>query len=586
MAYHKVVGETLHLRLSATTTGWIGFGIAEFTSGSMKGGDMVTAYVDSAGTVHADDRYAGWAANQYNVNTGDVDMPDLQAIKDVHNDWTVVTGSEADGTTAVYLTRPLNTSDTQDRIIIAGQRTRIIYAWGSSDTVAYHGKAQRGVGMTTFGAADAPPAITTTDYQEFKINPYNIPAMGTAYSCQSFVIDGPGQEVHAVAFEPVFTEATKKNVHHLIVHMCKNNDYHASHSVPQLCGSVHHGGDEAVGDGRSPSNSADNGDCEEIIWAWAAGAGNFILPAQAGFRVGNTQTNTNSHIVLEIHYDNPTLSSVLTDEVGFRMYYETTFRAYDAGILNVGDPFVRAGNNVHASSLPSGFEMGALPKDQAAVIRQGTCPKECTETLTDDHSGNEPMNVFFTFHHMHYTGHKIALEHRDGQGNLLHTHLRQNFIDNWDNGFQNALTFDHASNEFVINEGDSLQTICSFDTTRVIGRNEVHFGSGTPDEMCMHFLAYYPKKKRGGEPFTHCGMMTNDVPGSSSDDALLTLCGSLKQPAHSSGDATGYPGAFLWGGSLAGNDYNSYQIGSTMPEAPYESDFSTAPDPTKLGARP
>lgn len=38
----KVEGDTIHVALQVQTTGWVGLGIAEPTSGSMPGADMLT----------------------------------------------------------------------------------------------------------------------------------------------------------------------------------------------------------------------------------------------------------------------------------------------------------------------------------------------------------------------------------------------------------------------------------------------------------------------------------------------------------------------------------------------------------------
>ena len=123
MVFHKVVNSTLHLRLKARTTGWLGFGFGEPTSGHMKGADMMTAYVTGP-TVHLHDRYADFAATD---DTG-YKYAGLTAKEDKHNDWTLVSGYEAQGLTEVWATRALITGDAQDRAIRAG-RTRVIWAW-------------------------------------------------------------------------------------------------------------------------------------------------------------------------------------------------------------------------------------------------------------------------------------------------------------------------------------------------------------------------------------------------------------------------------------------------------------------------
>eukprot|EP00966_Prymnesium_polylepis_P063164 1466259-Prymnesium_polylepis.1 len=126
IAYHKVQGgDTLHLRLSASTVGWLGFGFAEPTTGHMKGSDLVTASVTPDGIVHAQDCYADFAYLRWNSNLGLLHLkpidrcsdpcadrpttyspPDyveafrgLTALWDAHNDWAIVSGREHDGVT-------------------------------------------------------------------------------------------------------------------------------------------------------------------------------------------------------------------------------------------------------------------------------------------------------------------------------------------------------------------------------------------------------------------------------------------------------------------------------------------------------
>ena len=121
--FHKVVDSMLHLRLRARTTGWLGFGFGEPTSGHMKGADMMTAYCVGP-AVHLQDRYADFAATD---DTG-YGYVGLTAKEDRNNDWSLVSGYEADGVTHIYATRPLVTGDAQDRAIRPGP-TRIIWAW-------------------------------------------------------------------------------------------------------------------------------------------------------------------------------------------------------------------------------------------------------------------------------------------------------------------------------------------------------------------------------------------------------------------------------------------------------------------------
>ena len=144
--YHKVVDQTIHIRLSGRTSGWVGFGIGEPTSGHMKGADLMTAYCVGP-TCHLQDRYADFAA----TDDSGYGYPDLWAHVDQNNDWTLVSGYEVEGITHIYATRPLLTGDAQDRPIGAGP-TRIVWAWGSNDEVQHHG-SHRGPQILTFIAA-------------------------------------------------------------------------------------------------------------------------------------------------------------------------------------------------------------------------------------------------------------------------------------------------------------------------------------------------------------------------------------------------------------------------------------------------
>ena len=60
------------------------------------------------------------------------------------NDITIHDFSETDGTTEVHFSRALDTGDALDRTINKDQETKIIFAWGASDTLAYHGVSNRG----------------------------------------------------------------------------------------------------------------------------------------------------------------------------------------------------------------------------------------------------------------------------------------------------------------------------------------------------------------------------------------------------------------------------------------------------------
>jgi len=495
---HQVKDGLLHLQLEADATGWLGFGIADPNSGHMKGADLLTVSVTD-GVVNVEDRYALFSASTYTEESG-IGYEDLWAFEDVQQDWTVISGQETSGRTQVYVTRPLSTSDRQDREILAGE-SKILWSRSSqnSDKVGYHGST-RGVGMITFfdwseGAQGQ--AAKFPDYDgvwEKRMANWTLPPHTTRYVCQSFEFDTSGGDKHIIAIRPV---GVKKWHHHALLHICDNNWYWQEHVEPSVCSEGYTG----IEMGLSPLGSFSSG-CAGQVWIWGAGAGDFILPAEAGFRVGEGP-NKISHVIFEIHYDNPTHAEGIVDDMGFQVFWTSTLRPHDAGQITLGDPTVTFG-------LIEELEPG-----HSSIHRQASCPQECTKDF------EEPIHVFAQLLHMHHYGHKIYTERYDKDGNFIDV---PNRIDFWDNAFQPV----HSQNMFTLNPGDSLQTHCYYNTAGA--SNSVYFGLGTGQEMCMDFLFYYPAQYRGAKdgenlPFAFCAQRIERVGWAQQ----LTACGSLSQ---------------------------------------------------------
>jgi hypothetical protein len=505
VVHHKVVDSTtLHVRLEAQNTGWLGFGIAEFSSGHMKGADMVTAMVKN-GDVIADDRYADFSATTYSPSTSYANgYQDLTALVDVHNDWTFVSGSEAGGVTSVWLSRPLVTGDHQDRDVVSGPN-RIVWSWGGADSVSYHG-ANRGAGMITFFGSSTAVEIPAHDGKwSFVMDGYDVPSTQiTTYACRGFTFP-TDKERHIVAFRPI--NVSQYN-HHAIVHICQANSYFDQHATSQLC-SYHPTGsipgtssNPNSGTGGSPLGETAAG-CSGLMYSWAVGMGDFILPEAAGFRVG---TGAITHIIMEIHYDNPALTSNVKDHMGFEAYYvENTLRTHDAASIIIGDPIVKFGD---VTSAP--YTTGHIPAQTTQVHREATCPGSCTTSFSGD------ITVFCHGLHMHYYGRKIYTEKYDTSGNYVGIAGRR--IDYWDNGYQQL---QQAS--YTISPGESLQTHCYWNTAAFSYASEVTFGVPASYEMCMDFLFYYPAQTRNSYPLAMCGVAEIGGVGD------ITLCGSLSQ---------------------------------------------------------
>ena len=137
--YWRTNATHLEIAIKALTPGWVAFGLAEQTSGTMGGSDIVTVHFDAAGIPIATDTFA----------------EDKSGLKtDTQQDWVVVKGTKTAGATgsiAVELTRLLDTKDGSDRALTrtpldnTGRGTRVVVAYGGSATVGYHSANRAGV---------------------------------------------------------------------------------------------------------------------------------------------------------------------------------------------------------------------------------------------------------------------------------------------------------------------------------------------------------------------------------------------------------------------------------------------------------
>ena len=499
-----IVKVLLEMDLSGGGVKWLGFGVADQTSGHMLGSDIVTLHFDPEDPevgVTLYDRYVPWASYPFSTF-------DLYPVVDEHADWCLeayeFTGDPAEPASgfAAVISRPMDTGDPYDNKISEDWSSLLaVWAYGNSEgDVAYHGK-MRGTASLPLGATGEVRKIPvdaegTTD---ILFSEYSLPnTLDTYYSCQGFDLSTEKKR-HIVAIEPLIQEANAPHVHHIVVHRCKAGKFFDDHVKPVACTpdraddplDMHsHGGD-------SPTGSS-GGACEGLVYVWAAGADLFVSPEDAGIPYG---AGENSHFIVEIHYDNPERIPGIVDSSGFRIHWTENLRKHDAATLTVGDGIVSDGTSIPARS----------PDDH----RQYTCPEECTSRFTDD------IHVFGTAPHMHYTGRTIWTTVTRG-GKYYSDLDRKEY---WNNGFQKAIYRDKT---FTIKPGDRLTTHCVFDTRRM-GR-PVSFGSTTKDEMCMDFIFYYPRQRMGGEGTNELAYCGENVEASETIGSAFYLCGSPEAP--------------------------------------------------------
>lgn len=188
------------------------------------------------------------------------------------------------------------------------------------------------------------------------------------------------------------------------------------------------------------------------------------MPHNVGYRI--TPKDAGRYMIIETHYDNPTLTSGMLDSSGVRM------------LLMDGTPSLRAGEASHFYvGVPPTPQTLLIPNGQASFTIPGVCPAECTEKFVDKNG----VTIFSVFLHAHTIGVSLALRHfRDGK------ELQPVAAD---------LGYDFNYQEWrpvnvTLLPGDRLVIECNYSST---GRTTATLGGlSTTDEMCYAFIFTTP----------------------------------------------------------------------------------------------
>jgi len=287
---------------------------------------------------------------------------------------------------------------------------------------------------------------------DLKFPDYTVPAVPTTYVFRGFDLP-PGPPKHIVRFESI-----KDNVqvlHHIVLYLdptgtALNNTY--SYNQPAQ---------------------------SKPIFAWAPGADRFDLPTDVGFLVRSDATN--KHVVVNMHYNNPTSIPNLRDSSGIRIYLNAT-RPNNAGFMWLGVGVSFPPNSTSDPPLPA----NALPMGYSNLHYTSACPDLITYgALTT----TKKMNIFAYFNHMHLYGRIMWTDWiRTAIPSLKKTYLgKLGEILNYRFDEQKFVALDTPQ---ILQGGDALVTHCIFDTTTA--PSNVVGGEATNNEMCLQGIMYYP----------------------------------------------------------------------------------------------
>ena len=474
--YWKVDGDTLRLALEATATGWVGFGLGE-TMG-MRGADIV---------------YYEKAANS--LTDAYVTEAEAKPTADTCQDWTLVAAESSGGKLVVEVSRKLVSADSkQDRSITNDDDekllpTRVIAAWGDDTKISYHSRDNRvGASVRFFGNRQSSGTVDATvsalkaggfltyDFTIDAAYPGGFPIptrtsspspadeQGTAYMEFCFNVPDLGDAnvaKHIVGFEAILNPDTAAYIHHYTLYA-----YGLSSESPPTYGTCPDFPQCYMAEPICTVNK------REMAWLWAPGQSASMLPYEAGVLLLGKGIKA---FILQVHYDNPNDDADKVDVSGFRIYYTTTLRAYDAGMLELGDPQVEA--MIFNPLIPAGMSKVTFTHDADS----------CTNRFR-----NKSITVFTRFLHMHAIGTHMRVTQRSSSGAVLRTDTSDYY------DFKQAGAFEPRTTGtgFQISKGDSFTIECWYMTP---GQTQRRFGLGSRDEMCIDFVYYYPLQPGVGQ---------------------------------------------------------------------------------------
>ena len=187
------------------------------------------------------------------------------------------------------------------------------------------------------------------------------------------------------------------------------------------------------------------------------------LPEEAGVLIEN-----GDQIILQMHYHNE-FGKDENDNTQVTLHFAEELRPYNSGLL------------------PLGRVNFILPPGQNETSVVGTCDtSNLTSDTTEIISIEEPATAYLSILHMHSLGTEIWTDVvRDGTFVGGEKSGALDINTNWN---YNQRLFTDIN--FVIEPGDILKTTCMYDTSDQTA--EVYSGRSSMNEMCWHFVFYYP----------------------------------------------------------------------------------------------
>ncbi|CAL4059444.1 unnamed protein product, partial [Meganyctiphanes norvegica] len=439
--------EDIIIEVQVSTRGYVGLGWSPH--GGMKNADIALAWVnDDDGKVHLNDRHASGERT-----------PAIDASQDLR----LIGGYQNNTHTVIRWARPWTTCDDQQDFQLTGDTVRVIWAYDEEDPSGDgEGALPRHAHRGTRSLYLREPRPTTALLRGANVVNWDIRSpkvalpgdMHTLYWCKLYKIPDIDRKHHVIGYEPIIDVSNIQYVHHMILYECHLKDSHLHlEKFAQAKGSQCYGGN------MPPSWYA----CNTPLIAWAVGSEGESYPSQAGFPLGEDFGGA-TYFMLEIHYNNPNYRKGVVDSSGLRIFHTDQLREHDAAVMTMGHSVVPA------HIIPPGRKWTTV----------GHCTADCTEKGLPE----EGVKVFSAVLHAHLLGSSIGVRQiRNGR------EMPQIIKDStYDFNYQQTRVLE---DQLTILPGDFLVTECTYDASR---RTHPTFGGfASTEEMCLVFLAYYPR---------------------------------------------------------------------------------------------
>ncbi|XP_043075757.1 DBH-like monooxygenase protein 2 homolog [Puntigrus tetrazona] len=415
------IRDTILFELTFNTVGWVGFGFSP--KGGMTGADVVIGGVGPKGSYFTDRHAVGTS------------IP----LVDKQQNSKLLSLTESDGKTVMKFQRSITSCDEND-LPITDLPMKLIYAYGETDEIAYHGnrRGTKELNLLKYMPQSNPP---NSNFFDITMANFTVPANQTYYHCKIMKTPTFDHKRHIYRIAPVITNIDL--VHHLALYLCPPSVTEPSEA--QCTASII----TAL--------------CMEMVAVWAVGGEAFQLPEAAGLPIGG---NIKDYFYrLEVHYNNHNKLTGRVDSSGLRLYYTSELRQHDAGILITG------------LAVAPGY---AIPPKAKSFLTYGLCD---TAYIPKVLKTSNDLQVFSVMLHTHLAGRKLRVGHFRG-GKQIDFLAKD---ENYDFDYQEVTNLGKTK---IVKLGDKLLVECTYNTEN---RNTLTWGGfSTSDEMCLAFLFYYP----------------------------------------------------------------------------------------------